>query len=123
MARLLVIDEDSRTRLAIVRLLRSALHDAEQASDGLDAIRRHREQPYDLVVLDVSIPAERSLWTLRKLVQDDPEVRVLVLAEGTPATREEMLQLGMALGAGRALPKPVDLRAFLEAVVALLTRA
>ena len=118
MDRILIVDEDSREALAHLRLLRSAFYDAERAADGLDALRRHSARPYDLVVIDVS--TERGLWTLRRLVRDDRGVRILAVARGTPAPRDEMLRRGSALGAADALPKPVELKRFLAAVEDLL---
>ncbi|HVF89018.1 MAG TPA: response regulator, partial [Blastocatellia bacterium] len=61
--RILVIDDDAGVRGALVGMLRSAGHDAEQASGGRAALEKMESELFDLVFTDLSMP-EMDGWAL-----------------------------------------------------------
>jgi DNA-binding NarL/FixJ family response regulator len=58
---------------------------AAEASSGDEAIRMVREMPFDVVVLDISMPDKNGVDTLRVIRQVNPDLHVLVLS-GYPET-------------------------------------
>ena len=54
--RILIVEDDSRLAATLERVLSAEGHDVVLAVDGLQALRGAREQPPDLVVLDVMLP-------------------------------------------------------------------
>jgi CheY-like chemotaxis protein len=48
-SRILVVEDDIRLATTLERVLTTEGHQVELAGDGLEALRRAREQPFDLV--------------------------------------------------------------------------
>ena len=53
MARILIIDDDARTRKTIRRVLERARHEVVEARNGEVGISLYREEPADLVITDM----------------------------------------------------------------------
>jgi two-component system response regulator ResD len=56
-SRILVVEDDIRLATTLERVLTTEGHQVELAGDGLEALRRAREQPFDLFVLDIMLPS------------------------------------------------------------------
>ena len=65
--RILIVEDDSRLAATLERVLSAEGHDVVLAVDGLQALRRAREQPPDLVVLDVMLPGLDGIGVCRRL--------------------------------------------------------
>jgi DNA-binding response OmpR family regulator len=95
--RLLLIEDDER----IARLVGRALHEeglqAAHAVDGPTGLRAAAAERFDLIILDLMLPGMDGTVVLRKLMEQDPTQRVLVLsAVPDVATRVACLELGAA---------------------------
>ncbi len=85
-----------------------------------DLLRRiHRLRP-DLVVLDVTLPAQSGLQACQKLRADGDRVPIILL---TARTEEVDRVLGLEMGADDYLGKPFSARELLARIHALLRRA
>jgi DNA-binding NtrC family response regulator len=113
MKRILIVDDDQRTRRVLQILARKMDLSAETAAGadlGLACFRRERS---DLVVTDLKMPEKDGLELLTELRAIDAEVPVIVLtAHGTVTTAVA----AMKLGAVDFLQKPFDVDA-LELVI------
>lgn len=97
MARLLVIEDEDRLRSFVVRTLEADGHFVAEAATGPDGVRRTHEDVYDLVVLDLMLPGFDGVEVLRRILNHDPEQRVLVLsAVADVASRVQCLRMGAA---------------------------
>lgn len=54
--KILVVDNEPRSRELIARFLREANYEVQEASDGLSAIEFLGEQRFDLIICDVVMP-------------------------------------------------------------------
>ena len=81
MARVLVVDDDPTVREVVVSYLRADRHEVAEAADGETALRRMREQPADLVVLDLMLPGIDGLEVCRRLraTSDVPVIMLTAL--------------------------------------------
>ena len=59
MARVLVVDDDPTVREVVVSYLRAAGHDVDETGDGESVAALMRDNPADLVVLDLMLPGHR----------------------------------------------------------------
>ncbi len=89
-----------------------------EASDGLDAIRKTREELPDLVILDVEMPKLDGFETLREIRRSLP-VPVIML---TVRSEEDDLIRGLDLGADDYVTKPFSARELVSRINALLRR-
>ena len=108
---LLVIEDERALCETIVRSLRRACCDGEEALELLEIER------YDLVLLDLNLPGKDGMTVLRTLRQKDRETKVLILSARSEV--EDKVE-GLDAGANDYLAKPFHL-AELEARIRSLT--
>ncbi|AZO93248.1 response regulator [Iocasia frigidifontis] len=79
--KVLIADDHDLVREGICRLLE--LYDDIQvigeAGDGLETIRKVREEEPDLVLLDLNMPRMNGITTLKKIKEISPQVKILIL--------------------------------------------
>ncbi|MBA2603780.1 MAG: response regulator transcription factor [Acidobacteria bacterium] len=82
MPRILIVDDHPIVREGLVRVLSAAIADAhlETAARAAAAMEQMRESPWDLVLLDISLPDQDGTVLLRELRQSFPAVPVLVVS-------------------------------------------
>ncbi len=117
-ARILIVEDHPTMREAMRLVLEGEGFDIDEASDGAQALSAVREEPPDLVLLDMSIPGVSGPDVLAA-VKNDPvtsEVRVIVVT----ATGEEGRAAAMAGGADHYFTKPFSPIALLQAVEEVL---
>ena len=105
-AKVLLVDDEQdfletlSSRLEMRGLKVSAVTSGEQA------IAEAKEQEYDAIVVDLSMPGIDGLETLKRIKADNPNAEIIMLTgHGSVASGVE----AMKLGAGDFLQKPVEL--------------
>ncbi|MCI0490486.1 MAG: response regulator [Blastocatellia bacterium] len=76
--KILVID-DNKNWLHTIKLLLEREYDLTLLTDGSQAARFLREKPYDLVIIDFSLPESSGLEVLQKLREVKSDVRAIIL--------------------------------------------
>jgi two-component system invasion response regulator UvrY len=102
--RILLIDDHTMLRSGLKALLSVEFQGAAfgEAADGPEAVEQLRAQPWDIAVLDISLPGRSGLDLLKELRAGWPRLRVLVLS----GHREDQLALrALRLGAEGYLSK------------------
>jgi DNA-binding response OmpR family regulator len=86
----LVVDDDRALRHALTALLQAAGYRTDQAGDGPEALDKLRQQPADVMLLDIGLPGMSGLDVLAhaRAVSSPPRV-VMMTADDTP---EALLQ-------------------------------
>ena len=106
-ARVLVVDDDERTRIAMAAVLKAPGIELRFAASGSEALMSTREWHPDVVLLDVMMPGIDGFEVCRRL-RADPEigdVRVLLVTSLDDSTSR--LQ-GFEAGADDFLTKPIN---------------
>ena len=114
--RILVVEDDARLAATLERVLVAEGHEVERVGDGLEALRRAREEPFDLVVLDIMLPSLDGVGLCRRL-RASAQVPVLMLT-ALGGTSERVR--GLDAGADDYLVKPFAYEELLARVRALL---
>jgi two-component system, OmpR family, response regulator MprA len=120
MVRVLVVDDDERIAASVRRALVYEGHAVDVATDGTAALSKLRDDPPDLLILDVMLPGVDGLEVCRRLRADatvDVPVLMLTARDGT-ADRVR----GLDTGADDYLVKPFAYEELLARVRALLRR-
>src|SRR5688572_30272025 len=116
--RILVVDDDPRIAASVRRALVYEGYEVQVAADGRAALDLARDQPPDLVVLDLMLPRIDGMEVCRRLRADgDVPILMLTARDGT-ADRVQ----GLDSGADDYLVKPFAYEELLARVRALLRR-
>lgn len=80
--RVLVVDDHALFRAGVTTLLADAanLEVAGEASSGVDALAKIKNQHWDVVVLDISMPQMNGVDTLKQIQHVKPDLPVLILS-------------------------------------------
>lgn len=117
--RILVVEDNADLAFGLVNNLEIEGYDVEVASDGATGVRRAREAPPELVILDLMLPRMDGFRVLRALRDGAFAGPVLILtARGEEADKVK----GLKLGADDYVTKPFGLLELLARVEALLRR-
>lgn len=107
-ARVLVVDDSALVRLYCQSVLEPAGFQIDQAINGIEAMEKVLVEPFDLVIVDVNMPAMDGisfLRTLRSTASEASSLPVLVIStEAAPQDLED----ARAVGANFYLVKPVS---------------
>ncbi len=118
MRRVLVVDDEPHIRAVLRGYLEADGFDVTDAADGEGAIAALREDPPDLVLLDVMLPGMDGLEVLRQLRTFSDAYVILVTARA-----EEVDKLvGLGVGADDYVTKPFSPREVTARVKAVLRR-
>ncbi|WP_107117618.1 response regulator transcription factor [Streptomyces sp. NRRL S-1521] len=124
-AAVLVAEDDEKQAELVRRYLEREGHSVAVVHDGIAALRAVRNQPPDLLILDVMMPGTDGLTVTRTLRNGDgpPELTQLPILMLTARSTEDDLLTGLDLGADDYLTKPYSPRELMARVRTLLRRA
>jgi two-component system response regulator MprA len=118
MTTILVVDDDPKIRSVLGRGLRFEGYDVQIAAGGQEALQLARDTPFDLVVLDLTMPRMDGLEVCRRLRRGMSAPILMLTARDAVADRI----VGLDSGADDYLTKPFDFEELLARVRALLRR-
>jgi two-component system, OmpR family, phosphate regulon response regulator OmpR len=117
--RVLLIEDDARLAAMVSEYLGNSGYRVTTAVSGAGGLERLAAEPYDVLVLDLSLPDIDGLEVCRRL-RARWELPVLMLTARGEATDRIV---GLEIGADDYLPKPFEPRELLARIKALLRRA
>jgi EAL domain-containing protein (putative c-di-GMP-specific phosphodiesterase class I)/ActR/RegA family two-component response regulator len=112
--RILLVDDEPALLRAYEKALAQRGWDARHASNGAEAVLRLREEPFDAIVTDLSMPTMGGLEFLRAVRLHDPDVPVILM---TGAPELDSAIRAVELGAFRYLQKPIDVQVLDETLL------
>jgi signal transduction histidine kinase len=112
-ALVLVVEDEAALGAAVAEALADAGFAVRRANDGLEALERVREQPFDLIVCDLKMPRLDGTAFYRRLEADHPQMarRVLFVTGDVAGTEAERF---LEETGCRWLPKPFRLKDLLK---------
>jgi DNA-binding response OmpR family regulator len=121
MSRVLVVEDDKDIAELIGHYLQRAGHAVEIAGSGTVGLRRVKEEPPDLLVLDLMLPGMDGLLVCQTL-RSDPATAAIPIIMLTARAEEAERVTGLELGADDYVTKPFSPRELTARVAALLRR-
>lgn len=92
---LLLVDDDETFRERLAKAFERRGYDVRVAGSGAEALERAKEESPELAVVDLRMPGEWGLRTVRELLAVDSSTRIVVLtAYGSIATALEAVRIG-----------------------------
>lgn len=118
MIKVLVVDDHDLVRMGITRMLAdiSGIKVVGEAASGEDAVRLARELTPQVVLMDVKMPGIGGLEATRKLLRQDPDVRVVAV---TVCDEEPFPSRLLKAGAAGYLTKGAALEEMVKAIRAV----
>jgi len=116
---MLIVDNDKDMCQVISDVLKRGGYKASYIYDGAAALRRIKEERYDMVILDYKLSGISGLTVLEKARQIRPSLQVIMVsAFGDTSTRVRAKELG----AYDFLDKPFNIRKLAQVVKRALNR-
>ncbi|MGG9999088.1 response regulator transcription factor [Pseudovibrio ascidiaceicola] len=118
MQNILVVDDDAHIRDVITFAIEKANYKASVAQDGFEAVARFRNEPVDLIILDIGMPEMDGFEVCRE-IRKHSEVPILFLS-----ARDEEIDriLGLEMGGDDYVTKPFSPRELVARIGAILKR-
>ena len=107
-ARLLIVEDDANNRETLLEILSERGHRVEIAADGATALRLVAERPFDLMLLDISMPGMDGFEVLRRVRDKHPATQLPIIMLTGKNGREDIVA-ELKLGANDYVTKPPDL--------------
>ncbi len=118
-ARILVVEDDQSLRQGLRRVLERAGYQVSTAVRGQEALKIIREQPPDLVLLDLMLPGLDGTFVLKRARQEGFQSPVIIMSA---RDRVEDKIHGLHTGADDYVTKPFDLDELLARIAVRLRR-
>ena len=120
MKKILIIEDDPGIQLSLKDEFESEGFEVNVADNGLTGLEMIKQNPPDLIILDLMLPFLNGYQVCKKLRQEGNSVPMIML---TVKDQEVDKVLGLELGADDYVTKPFSLRELLARVNALLRRS
>lgn len=93
--RILVVDDEKAIRWSLGEALRNAGYEVEEAENGKKALKNFKEDPSDIVILDLKLPDMDGINVLKQLKEIEKELPVIMMtAYGEIETAVEAIKNG-----------------------------
>jgi CheY-like chemotaxis protein len=111
-ARVLIVDDEEADRVVLRTILERSEHQVLEAEDGDQALEEYGEGDIDVVITDLQMRNVHGLELITILRDFEPRPGIIAIS----GTGEVQLDMAQALGAVKALTKPVMPDQLLSAV-------
>ncbi len=116
---ILIIDDDKNIREVVKLYLRKEGYEVTEAADGAIGFDLFMGRPYDLVLLDIMMPVQDGIETMKKIREKSNVPVIMLTAKGD--TFDKVLSL--ELGADDYVVKPFDPKELVARVKAVIRRS
>ena len=118
--RLLLVDDDVDMNLALKLRFESSGFEVITAFNGLEALRKAREERPDVMILDLMLPYLNG-YEVCRLLKFDQKFKDIPIILCTARSRQEDVQMGHVVGADAYVTKPFDGKGLIAKAEELLT--
>ena len=119
MANILIVEDEKNMQEIIAEYMRRGGHTCFMADDGVDALMVLKNNPMDLMILDIMMP-HLDGFSVCKMAREMSNLPIIIL---TAKSEEEDKLKGYKLGADDYITKPFSPKVLLAKVGALLRRS
>ncbi len=120
-SRIHIVEDDASLAEVLDYNLRQEGYEIQVSRDGQQGLRKIRQQPPDLVVLDLMLPLIDGLEVCRQL-RNEPATQNMLVLMLTARSEESDQLVGFSVGADDYVTKPFSVKVLLQRINALLRR-
>jgi len=114
---ILFVDDDDELREIVRMQLSEAGYEVDEAVDGLVALEKLQQRPYDLVLLDITMPGKTGMDVLSFVKEQSMKCHVIML---TGVVGLSMAIDSLNLGADDYITKPYNMDYLLSSIKRVL---
>ena len=104
MIRTLVVDDSEIIRCRLKPMLvKEGCEIAAEADNGVDALALYQQHKPDLVTLDISMPGQDGIVTLKQIISDCAEAKVIIVSA---IEKKTLIMEALSAGAKAFIAKP-----------------
>jgi DNA-binding response OmpR family regulator len=111
--KILVIDDDQDFAESLALVLEGRGYEVEVGHTGEEAIRKFRDNDFDIAFMDVKLPGKNGVESYMEIRKFKPDARVVMM---TGYSVEHLLDEAVENGAWGVLHKPLDIEKFLSMI-------
>lgn len=112
-ANILIVDDNISLAKTMSLILKRKGYEATTAPDGLVAIKRIKERPFDLIFMDIKMPLMDGVQIYRKIKRIRPETIVVMM---TAYAVENLVAQALKEGAYGIIYKPLDIEKMISLI-------
>ncbi|WP_320175748.1 response regulator [Maridesulfovibrio sp.] len=120
MPRILVVDDDPISRQVLKAMLEKEGHLVTEAEDGVKAVKGDDRNLIDLVITDIFMPEKEGVQTVRELMKENPDIKIIAVSGGSSSANYDSLDWIKMFGVKYTFTKPFNATAILAAIDDLL---
>ncbi|RMG03634.1 MAG: response regulator [Nitrospirae bacterium] len=118
---IMVVDDEKDIRDLVLYNLKKEGHQVTSFSNGEDALTRIRQNPPDLLILDLMLPGLQGI-ELCRILRKDPTTEFLPIIMLTAKSEEMDRVVGLEMGADDYITKPFSPRELIARINAVMRR-
>ena len=118
MSKILIVEDDPSIQALLHDFIEEAGHSVVLAADGVEALAKYSEQPFDLVLLDIMLPKIDG-YGVCEVIRQKSDMPIIML---TALDGEENQIRGLDLQADDYITKPFSMPVLLRKITAVLRR-
>ena len=118
MSKILIVEDDLSIQALLHDYIKEAGHNIVLAADGVEALAKYSEQPFDLVLLDIMLPKIDG-YGVCEVIRQKSDVPIIML---TALDSEQSQIKGLDLQADDYVTKPFSMPVLLRKIAAVLRR-
>jgi DNA-binding NtrC family response regulator len=111
--KVLLVDDEPEFVQVLSQRMESRGVGVDTAASGREALEKVRGKSYDAIILDLAMPEMDGIETLKRLLEDNPDLQVVLLTGY--ATLEKGVE-AIKLGAMDFLEKPAEIQELMEKI-------
>lgn len=117
----MIADDEIYIRELIKRSLAEYDYQIHEASNGNEAIEILKNNPVDLLIIDMVMPHKGGIETLMELRDHNRDLKVIAITGKIATTRDSVQGIAKQFNVDMVLEKPFDMFEFTQTVRSLLS--
>ena len=119
--KILVVDDEAVIRDIFKRILETKGHQVVAVESGSEALDKIKEEPFDIIFLDIVMPGIGGLKTCQTIEKINPEAKIVMMT-GYGTEVEEEIGKALKVGAYECLYKPFTIKELLDTIEKVLKK-
>jgi CheY-like chemotaxis protein len=106
--RILIVDDSKVARIGVKRSLpehMTQINNIEFATNGLEAVEKYKEERFDLVFMDLTMPVKDGYEATKEICEYDKKAYIIVV---TADIQNSGMEKVLSIGAKDVIKKPID---------------